>query len=343
MLWDIDFESWQSIAGRIANRNLTQAEWRQFFPEEPWRATFPDPAASPKIASQVGEAAKAPSIRRPSTVSEPGKSPAPPGTWQEHWHEHKQLIKLVKSNDDVAIYFDDDMPEKVPGWVDPFITKVWRYTRETYGAFGPDPRLFTICHQGKYEGCHSANYFDNSHDHRNVVDWGRDSWDDARSDLCNFVSARWCKSPTTGCTGRPVLKYGETPSGFNSTSTTSMWGSGSRKRPSALTINSPNRPMTSRDRAHTGSAISSSPIGRDYGLAQVMVNFLELLAKHFPKEFEDNGKYERYTRKMNWGEFIHFMSGAAHKDLRRLAKEAFGWPVEWGGSVQEGSRGFSRD
>jgi hypothetical protein len=32
---------------------------------------------------------------------------------------------------------------------------------------------------------------------------------------------------------------------------------------------------------------------------------------------------------MNWGEFIHFMSGAAHKDVRPLAKKAFGWPPEW--------------
>ena len=32
---------------------------------------------------------------------------------------------------------------------------------------------------------------------------------------------------------------------------------------------------------------------------------------------------------MNWGEFIHFMSGAAHKDLRPLARKAFGWPAEW--------------
>ena len=26
-LWDIDLKSWQSIAGRIANRNLTREEW----------------------------------------------------------------------------------------------------------------------------------------------------------------------------------------------------------------------------------------------------------------------------------------------------------------------------
>ena len=32
---------------------------------------------------------------------------------------------------------------------------------------------------------------------------------------------------------------------------------------------------------------------------------------------------------MNWGEFIHFMSGAAHQDIRPLARRAFGWQREW--------------
>jgi hypothetical protein len=82
------------------------------------------------------------------------------------------------------------------------------------------------------------------------------------------------------------------------------------------------------------------PIGRDYGGAQVMVRFFELLAKHFPKKLEDNGKYERYSRPMNWGEFIHFMSGAAHKDLRPLAKEAFGWPVEWEAQYRKAREDF---
>jgi len=43
VLWDIDLESWQRIAGRVANRNFTWDEWRQFFPEESnYRPTFPD-------------------------------------------------------------------------------------------------------------------------------------------------------------------------------------------------------------------------------------------------------------------------------------------------------------
>jgi hypothetical protein len=51
--------------------------------------------------------------------------------------------------------------------------------------------------------------------------------------------------------------------------------------------------------------------------------YFELLAQHFPK----NG--DNYSRAMNWGEFVHFWSGAAGVDLKPLATEAFGWPAEW--------------
>ena len=55
VLWDVDLESWQRIAGRIANRNFTRDEWRQYFPEEPYRPTFPDLPVPPEVPSQEGE------------------------------------------------------------------------------------------------------------------------------------------------------------------------------------------------------------------------------------------------------------------------------------------------
>jgi len=36
-LWDLRLESWQTLACRIANRNLTRAEWKQYFTGEPYR------------------------------------------------------------------------------------------------------------------------------------------------------------------------------------------------------------------------------------------------------------------------------------------------------------------
>ena len=42
VLWDVDLKSWQRRAGEIANRNFTRDEWRQYFPDTPYRPTFPD-------------------------------------------------------------------------------------------------------------------------------------------------------------------------------------------------------------------------------------------------------------------------------------------------------------
>jgi WD40 repeat protein/transcriptional regulator with XRE-family HTH domain/tRNA A-37 threonylcarbamoyl transferase component Bud32 len=42
MLWDVNPESWQARACRRTNRNFTQAEWQQFFGDQPYRATCPE-------------------------------------------------------------------------------------------------------------------------------------------------------------------------------------------------------------------------------------------------------------------------------------------------------------
>jgi WD40 repeat protein len=42
ILWDVSLKSWQDRACRIANRNLTHAEWQQYIGDiEPYRATCP--------------------------------------------------------------------------------------------------------------------------------------------------------------------------------------------------------------------------------------------------------------------------------------------------------------
>jgi WD40 repeat protein len=48
VLWDVDLDSWRRLAGQTANRNLTRAEWRQYFPDKPYRPTFHDLPVSPE-------------------------------------------------------------------------------------------------------------------------------------------------------------------------------------------------------------------------------------------------------------------------------------------------------
>jgi WD40 repeat protein len=41
LLWDVSLESWIASVCRIANRNLTHAEWERYFPDEPYHRTCP--------------------------------------------------------------------------------------------------------------------------------------------------------------------------------------------------------------------------------------------------------------------------------------------------------------
>jgi hypothetical protein len=68
------------------------------------------------------------------------------------------------------------------------------------------------------------------------------------------------------------------------------------------------------------------PLWRDRGHAQVMVRFFQLLAQHFPKQVQNhgNGDHQHYTRGMNLGESVHFMSGAAQTNLLEQGRTAFG-------------------
>ena len=65
------------------------------------------------------------------------------------------------------------------------------------------------------------------------------------------------------------------------------------------------------------------PVYRDHGETRVLADFFRLLSEHFPKDGN-----RKYTRSMNWGEFVHFFSGAARTNLKARATNAFGWTTE---------------
>jgi hypothetical protein len=60
------------------------------------------------------------------------------------------------------------------------------------------------------------------------------------------------------------------------------------------------------------------------GNAQVMHRFFRLLSQYFPTRPENDNRNLIYTRRMNLGEYVHFTSGAAGKDLSARAARTFG-------------------
>jgi hypothetical protein len=95
----------------------------------------------------------------------------PPATWQEHWFEHNQLLTRVYYNDDLALYYDNDMDKSIT-WTRGAYTKIWKYIKATYGNFGDSSRFYVVLHANKYGGGHPSPYYDASHDYRNVLDVG---------------------------------------------------------------------------------------------------------------------------------------------------------------------------
>ncbi len=248
--------------------------------------------------------------------------PTPPATWQEHWFEHDQNVKLVEYNDCAAIYFDADMDMSKAAWITPFVTKVWEYSLATYGAMGPE-RVYAIFHQGKYGGGHPSYYFDAGHDNRNVSDVGGQNWNDGNWDVTSHELGHIVESTASH------TKYGSPAFGLWKDSKWMEF----YQYDVYLNIGMEDHAKVVFDRftnatddfPRAGTRWFRDwfyPLWRDFGHAQVMVRFFGLLEQHYAANNKRMGA-------MTWGEYIHFTSGAAKKDLKPMATTAFGWPAEW--------------
>lgn len=252
----------------------------------------------------------------------------PPQTWQEHWFEHDQLLSLAGARGHVALYIDRDVPDDVVTWLLPYLDDAWQYTKQTYGGLGPDPLLYSILHQGRYAGGHPSSYQDPSHDHRNVTDCGPGPYRDGDRGVHDMVThemSHIVEGANNGAWGSPAFpiwgdsKWAEF---FIHDVYTALgrqqWAADAAAQFDRTSDDFP-RPGTHwfRDwwrplRDGTG------------GGPGVMVRFFALLAVHFPR-----GVDTRYLRDLNWGEYLHFTSGAAGGDVTGLARRAFGWSRRW--------------
>jgi hypothetical protein len=245
----------------------------------------------------------------------------PPATWQEHWFEHNQLLNRKFYDNDVAVYYDNDVSNSIT-WPNTFLGDVWRYTKSVYGNFGTDPHLFAIFHTNKYSGGHPSTYFDASHDNRNVIDVGPGPWTSGTGgdlDITTHEVAHIVEGASKGIHGSPAFPiWGDSKwaeifiydvyLALGKTSEATRWYN-------QMQNTTDNFPVAGthwfRDWFY--------PIYNNYGGTQVLNRFFQMLAQYFPKSGNS------YSRDMNWGEFIHFWSGAAGVSLKPLATAAFGW------------------
>ena len=81
---------------------------------------------------------------------------APPLYWQERFLDHRQYLTRVAYNDQVAVYYDNNM-ERTITWPLAFMTDVWKYTKSVYGNFGTENRLYCVFHRRNYSGGRTGN------------------------------------------------------------------------------------------------------------------------------------------------------------------------------------------
>ena len=261
----------------------------------------------------------------------PGGAEFPPATWKEHWFEHNQLLKRVYHDRDVAVYFDGDVAGSTT-WPFQYIGDVWRYTKKTYGEFGRNPQLYAVLHSGKYSGGHPSGYHDASHDYRNLIDVGPGPWSDENSlAVPTHEVGHIVESDANGTHGSPAFGLWRDSKWMEIYNYDVYLGLGRDEAARAWYDEQINK---SDDFPRAGTHWFRDwfyPIYDQHGQTQVLDRYFKLLAGNFRKK--PNGV--DYDGPMNWGEFVHFWSGAAGVNLKAQATKAFGWSDEWEAQFQQ--------
>ena len=245
--------------------------------------------------------------------------PEPDATWTEHWFDHNQKLSRVYYDDCIALYFDADTDMAAKDWLIPFLDNAWAYSLKTYGKLGNE-RIYVVVHQGRHFGGHSSTFVEASHDSHAVIDMGANDWlpgeYDVPAHLLSFlVDTEGAhskfgapKSNDYDNEGFPLIyKYDLYAAlGLTSEAKTALsdFNAISNDQPYADTY-------WFRDWFY--------PVWRDHGHAAVFANYQTLLEKYFP------AGADLWMPDMNYGQYFHFMSGAAGVDLVPLAREAFEW------------------
>jgi len=278
------------------------------------------------------------SITRSVLIS--GDDPSPL-TWQEDWGYHQEMLHRVYYSRNVVVYFDKHVNPELK-WPFAMLDTVWGYVKAKYGdfgrQFGKDDRLYAIFHTNNelLNGGHPAAYFDDHHHFRNVLDCGsggglnawKDDWGWNTSVLVHEIG-HIVEGASYGTKESPAFEvWGD--SKWAEIFCYDVFRNIGRARDAQDTYNE------CMDKADNFPIVGSRwfkdwylPIYTQYGEVEVLNRFFQLLSQNFPK-------YPflylmQYARRMDFGEYLHFMSAAAGANLQPLATKAFGWKQEWTG------------
>jgi len=269
----------------------------------------------------------------PVEVGCPG-GPEPALTWTEHWFEHNQELTRVHYDDCIAVYFDGDTSMAAKDWLVPFLNKAWAYSLATYGQMGSE-RVYVIVHQGKFLGGHSSTFAEASHDNHAVIDMGSDDWVDGEYDLPAHLLSFLVDSQGAHTKFGAPMGWQYDNAGFPLIYKYDLY--------LALGLNDVAADaFTDFNAIKNGSPYANTfwfrdwfyPVWRDHGHAKLFANYETLLEKHFPVGAD------HWMPDMNYGQYFHFMSGAAGVDLLPAARQAFVWHPDFDDEVAAAKADF---
>jgi hypothetical protein len=256
---------------------------------------------------------------------------APAATWTENWYEHTEFLRLIAYNDAVAVYVDGDFTVNDGKWIAAYVTRAWQYVLRTYGSINNNrltsDRLYLVLHRNKFGGVHHATVYDANHGNRYVIDAGANDWSASNTNYNTLIGnmAHLVQHTAHGRNGSPQYPLWKDWIEYFRYDVYNALG---------MTAQATAQYNSSWTRAYGSPADNSLwfqrwffALSQNYGGMNVVVNYFDLLGDYFP--VRSNG--QDFARDIGLGEFIHFMSAAAGKDLRATARTAFGatWTKTW--------------
>lgn len=253
--------------------------------------------------------------------------PEPALSWSEHWDEHDQHLTRVHYDDCIALYFDDDTSMAAKDWLVPFLNKAWAYSLATYGEMGSE-RIYVIVHQGKFHGGHSSTFVEASHDNHAVIDMGLDEWAPGDYDLPAHLLGFLVDTQGAHSKFGAPMSGDYDNAGFPLIYKYDLY--------LALGLDTVAQDaFTDFNAIKNGNPYANTfwfrdwfyPVWRDHGHAKLFANYETLLEKYFP------AGADHWMPEMNYGQYFHFMSGAAGVDLVPAARQAFVWHPDFDDEV----------
>jgi len=258
---------------------------------------------------------------------------APPANWQEHWTDHSEALALRDYDDCIAVYVDSGMAGTDTAWLSDFLSKAWTYNLTSYGKLGAD-RLFVVLHLGKHLGGHAAAFYETTHDGRNVIDAGANSWTLGDYALtAKLLSALVERTAVPGKQGSPASsQWGA--DGFAEIYSYDLYtglgmDSAAKQAFDAFT-------PTAHDYPLANSYWFSDfyyPLWQAHGKTKVLTQFFSLLGQYYPTT-------NQVMAPMDFGHYIHFLSGAAAHEAQTQATYAFGWNSTWQAQLTQARSDF---